>query len=427
MTVTTKSTLAINGGEPAAKGIEFARWPATTKQDEELVLASLRQESHAFGPHADMLQNEFAEWNGNTFCLATNSGTAALHMCVASCDVRPGDEVVTTALSWTSSASAIIHHSGIPVFVDVDWDSMCMDPAKIEAAISEKTKAILVVHYWGVSCDMGPIMAIAKKHGLAVIEDACQAHGALYNGAKVATMGDVGAFSLNQNKNLCGGEGGLFVTNDEAKLDRAKAVWSFSDMRPADSGRDYHNYGLGWMYRTSDLPAALALSGLRRLDETNAHAQKNWARLDGILDGAPNLVRSYSTKERPTNGYAYVLRVDPAYAVNRGVGLRQMTEGIVAALGAECINVSIANWLLPAHAVFQAKNAFGNGEPWASHARPEVSYALDQFPVAQDCIDTCLWGINNHRPPNGPDQVDALGNGIRKVFDNLDDVPVKES
>ena len=418
------SPLAIHGGEPAAKNVVFRKWPATTKEDEALVLASLRQDSHAFGPHADMLQKEFAAWNGNRFCLATNAGTAALHMCIAACDVRPGDEVITTALSWTSSATAIIHHNGIPVFVDVDWDSMCMDPAKIETAISEKTKAILVVHYWGVSCDMDPIMDIAKRHNLKVIEDACQAHGALYNGRKVGTMGHISAFSLNQNKNLCGGEGGLLVTDDENLLERARAVWSFGDMRPADSGRDYHNYGLGYMYRTSDLAAAFALSGLRRLDETNRHAQANWKRLDDALIGTPNLVRSWSTPERPTNGYAYVLRVDPAYAKQRGVTLRAMTEGIVAALKAEGVNTSIANWLLPAHAVFQAKNAYGNGEPWASHARPEVSYALDQFPVAQQCIDTCLWGINNHRPPNGPEQIDALAAAIRKVFTHLDDVPV---
>ena len=139
-----------------------------------------------------MLQNEFAAWNGNAFCMATNSGTAALHMCVAACGIGPGDEVITTALSWTSSASCIIHHNAIPIFVDVDWDSMHLDPAAIEAAITPKTKGILVVHYWGVSCDMDAILAIAKKHGLAVIEDACQAHGATYTGRKVGALGDGG-------------------------------------------------------------------------------------------------------------------------------------------------------------------------------------------------------------------------------------------
>ena len=426
MATTSTCTLAINGGQPAVpEGLRFRMWPEITKEDEDLVLASLRQDKHASGPHAQMLQEEFANWNGNRFCMATNSGTSALHMCVAACGVCPGDEVITTALSWTSSASCILHHNAIPIFVDVDWGSMHIDPAKIEAAVTEKSRAILVVHYWGVACDMDPIMAVARKYNLAVIEDACQAHGATYKGRKVGTIGDVAGFSLNQNKNLCGGEGGFFVTNDEAKFTRGKAVTSFSDMRPPEAGRDYHDYGLGWMYRTSDLAAAFALSQLRKLDRTNAHARENWQRLSAHLEGTPNLAPSFTSGDRPTNGYAYVLRVDPAYAKARGVGLRKMTEGIVKALGAEGIRVSIANWLLPAHAVFQAKNAYGKGYPWnAEHTRPDISYDLSQYPVAQDCIDTCLWNAFNHRPPNGPEQIDALAAAVRKVFENLDEAPV---
>ncbi|MBT4501452.1 MAG: DegT/DnrJ/EryC1/StrS family aminotransferase, partial [Gemmatimonadetes bacterium] len=342
MTTQTAEKLAINGGPRAVpEGLKFHVWPEVTREDEELVLASLRQDSHAFGPHAQMLQEEFAAWNGNKFCMATNSGTAALHMCVAACDIGPGDEVITTALSWTSSASCIVHHSAVPVFVDVGWESMHIDPGKIEAAISERTRAILVVHYWGVACDMEPIMEIARRHGLAVIEDACQAHGATYRGKKTATMGDVGGFSLNQNKNLCGGEGGFFVTDDEEKFNKGKAVTSFSDMRPADAGRDYHDYGLGWMYRTSDLAAAFALSQLRKLDQSSSQALENWQRLCERLEGTPNLIPSYSSEERPTNGYAYVYRVDPEYARQRGVELRAMTQGVVKGLDAEGVRVSL--------------------------------------------------------------------------------------
>ncbi|MEW6752111.1 MAG: DegT/DnrJ/EryC1/StrS family aminotransferase [Candidatus Latescibacterota bacterium] len=419
-----RGPLAILGGPQAVpEGLEFHVWPPVTREDEELVLASLRQDSHAFGPHARLLQEEFAAWNGNRYCMATNSGTAALHLCVAACGVGPGDEVITTALSWTSSASCIIHHSGVPVFVDVDWRSMHLDPERVEAAISPRTRAILVVHYWGVACDMDPILAIARRHGLAVIEDACQAHGATYRGRRVGTLGDVAAFSLNQNKNLCGGEGGLFVTDDEARYSRGRAVTSFSDMRPPEAGRDYHDYGLGWMYRTCDLAAAFALSQLRRIDQSNAQAVGNWQQLAGLLEGTPHLVPSFTSPERPTNGYAYVLRVEPQYARQRGVGLRPLTEGIVAALAAEGVRLSLANWLLPAHAVFQAKNAFGRGAPW-THARPEISYDLAQYPVAQACVDTCLWNVNNHRPPNGPAQIRALGEAVRKVFEQLDEVPV---
>jgi perosamine synthetase len=267
---------------------------------------------------------------------------------------------------------------------------------------------------------MDAIQAIADRHGLAVIEDACQAHGATYHGRKVGTLGDCAAFSFNQNKSLCGGEGGMFVTDNDAVLERARAVMSFGDMRPVDAGRAYHALGLGYKYGHGNLPAAFALASLRRLDETNAWAVDNWHRLRDALDDVPHLLPGFSTAERTSNGYAYVVRVDPAYAQERGVPLDQLTERIRAALAAEGADFARARWLLPAHGVFQAKDAFGNGAPWAHYARPEIDYSLGQWPRAQDCIDTCLWGINLHRPPNGPRQIELLANAIRKVFTQLD-------
>lgn len=420
------AVLAINGGSPAVgEDISFSAWPPIGREEEELVLASLHQDQHAFGPHARQLEREFVAWNGNQFCMATNSGTAALHMCVAACGVEPGDEVITTALSWTSSASCIIHHQAIPVFVDVDWASMHMDPAAIEAAISPRTKAILVVHYWGAACDMDPILDIAQRHDLFVIEDACQAVGCTYKGRKVGTMGHVAAFSLNQNKNLCGGEGGFFVSDDADLFRKGKAVGAFSDMRPSHSGREYDDYGLGWMYRTSDLAAAFALAQLRKLDEQNAWASRNWDYLDELLADTPHFVHPFSSDDRPTNGYAYVLRVDPTYAQGRGMHLSRLTDGIIDALKAEGVPMARANWLLPAHAIFQGKNAFGSGVPWR-YAREGVDYSLEQYPVAQNCVDTCLWNINTHRPPNGEREVEALAQAVDKVFTHLDRVPISQ-
>ncbi len=416
--------LAINGGPRAVDPHQvFHTWPATDETDERMVLEAIRQNNHSGGgPHAVQLREEFAAWNGNRFCIPTNCGTAALHMCVAGCNVEAGDEVITTALSWTSSATCIIHHSAIPVFVDADWETMHIDPAKIEAAITDRTRAILVVHYWGVACDMDAILAIAGKHGLKVIEDACQAPGSFYKGRKVGTLGDCAGFSVNQNKNFCAGEGGFFVTDDEEICTRARAVMSFSDIRPADAGRDYHQYGLGYKYGMANLTAAFALSQLRKLDRTNARARENWQHLADRLAGTPNLFPMFSSEDRPTNGYAYVPRVDPAYAKARGVPLQKVTAAIAAALAAEGAPFHQARWLLPGHGVFQAKNAFGKGAPWTHHARPDISYDIKQFPVSQDCVDTCLWNINLHRPPNGKEQVEATAAALRKVFENLDEL-----
>ena len=419
--------LAILGGKPAVTDkIQFRMWPEVTREDEEMILQSLRKGEHAFGPHIQMLQDEFAAWNGNRFCLATNSGTSALHLCVAACGIGPGDEVITSAFSYSSSAACILHHNAIPIFVDCDWEAMHMDPAKIEAAITSKTKGIMVVHLLGVSCDMDPILEVAQRHGLSVIEDACQSHGAPYKGQKTGTLGDVAAFSLNQSKNLSGGEGGLFVTDDEEKFIRGKAVTSFSDMQPSEAMTEQHGYGLGWTYRTSDLDAAFAVSQLRQLERSNKWATENWNLLNDLLEGTPHLIRPYSSEERPTNGFVHVFRTDLEYASERGTPLAALTDGIVAAIQAEGVKMNNrANWLLPAYATFQMKDAYGYGYPWsAEHTRPDISYDLTQYPVAQDCVDTCMWHVYNHRPPNGPEQIEALAAAIRKVYENLDDAPV---
>jgi len=164
------SKLAIFGGEPAIPSNTFYPWPPITEVDEQYVLASLRGANHAFGPNCVAFEQEFAAWNGNTFAITTNSGTAALHMCVAACNCSEGDEVIVTAYSWSSSATCILHHNCIPVFVDIDWETMNIDIDKIEAAISPKTKAIIVVHLHGLAVDMAKVLDLAHKHGLKVIE-----------------------------------------------------------------------------------------------------------------------------------------------------------------------------------------------------------------------------------------------------------------
>ncbi|MFO7900654.1 MAG: aminotransferase class I/II-fold pyridoxal phosphate-dependent enzyme, partial [Planctomycetota bacterium] len=204
--------LAIHGGPKAVPDGTIQPWPPIGEIDREMVLASLNSDSHAFGPNCRAFQDEFAAWNRNRFAITTNSGTAALHMCVAACGCGAGDEVIVTAYSWSSSATCILHHNAIPVFVDIDWETMNIDVSKIEAAVTERTKAIIAVHIHGLAVDMDAVNAVAKRHDLKVIEDACQAHGATFGGKKTGTLGDCAAFSFNQNKCLCGGEGGMFVT-----------------------------------------------------------------------------------------------------------------------------------------------------------------------------------------------------------------------
>lgn len=416
------STLAILGGRPAVHPrLRFQPGPRVSAAAERMVLASLRQARHGWGPNCEALQEEFARWNGNAHCAATNSGTAALHMAVAGCGVRAGDEVITTAFSWTSSATCILHHNAIPVFVDVDWDTMLIDPSLLEAAISPKTRAILVVHYLGLPCDMDRIMAIARARGLDVIEDACQAHGALYRGKRVGTFGRCAAFSLNEKKNLSGGEGGLFVTDDADCHRAARALMNFGEMHLPGPERDFHSYGMGWMYRTSDLPAAFARASLKQLDATNEQARRNWERLHQGLAGVAGLVQPHDSPAQRNNGQAYVFRVDPAL-VDRREELPTLRRAVAAAIKAEGVPLELPRWLLPAHTVFQARDGYGGGCPWTcGKARPGIQYSLDQYPVATKVADSVIQvAVAAHHAPNGARQVDAIVRGVRKVFENLD-------
>jgi dTDP-4-amino-4,6-dideoxygalactose transaminase len=421
-----KSKLAALGGPRAIPAeLSFRPSPEITRDDEEMVLKSLRGGSHSWGPHCVALQDEFARWNGNRYCAATNSGTAALHMCVAAAGVGAGDEVITTTMSWTSSATSILHHNAIPIFVDVEWRTMLIDPARIERAITPKTRAILPVHYWGTPCDMDAIRDIAERHGLLVLEDACQAHGSLYKGKKAGTLGHAAAFSLQASKNLCGGEGGLFVTDDTKMYQAGRALMNFGEMRMPGPDRDFHAHGMGWMYRTADLSAALALSQLRRLDASLGATVRNWQHLHRRLEGVPHLVRAFSSEAQQTNGYAYVLRCDREVARARGLALGKMRDLLLNALKAEGVPVSRARWLLPAHTVFQARNGYGHGCPWTcSYARPEVSYDLAQYQDGVDCVDSALWiatgDVQPIHHPNGIEHMDAIADAVVKVFTQLD-------
>ena len=408
--------LAILGGDPVIPPGAVKPWPPITEVDEEYVLASLRGANHAFGPNCVEFEKEFAAWNGNRYAITTNSGTAALHMCVAACDCSEGDEVIVTAYSWSSSATCILHHNCIPVFVDIDWETMNIDVDQIEAAITAKTRAIIVVHLHGLAVDMDRVMAIAAKHNLKVIEDACQAHGARFNGKKVGTLGHCAAFSFNQNKNLCSGEGGMFVTDDEEILAKARMLWSFGETRTPAESRDYHAYALGWMYRNNDLTAAFGRAQLTRLDTYLAWQRRNAQQLAESLHGVPNLLLPTEPAGHEHNWYNFVIRFDME-ALGQTQDPAACRDKLVQALRAEGVEAGVwQRFILPRMTVFQAKNAYGHGAPWSSpHAQP-VDYSLDQYPVAQRHSDTHACLVQTLRYPNGSDLIELIAEGIRKVM-----------
>lgn len=419
-----KTQLAVNGGPSAVPKGALHSSPPITALDEEMVLGSLRNWNHTWGEHCEALQKEWADWNGNKHCLALTSGTAALHAAILACGLGAGDEIITPAYSWTSSVSCILHQNCIPIFVDVEPLTHNIDATKIEAAITPRTKAIIAVHLHGVPADMDAIMEIARRHNLKVIEDACQAHGTLYKGRKVGTIGDCAAFSLNQNKMLCAGEGGLFVTDDDDSLERARSLVLFGDFRAPLDDPDYHFYGLGYMYRYNELCAAWARAQLTRLDESIAHARSLFAVLRERLAGIPGLMLPVEPIGATENAYNFVCHVDPQ-AIGYAGPINVFREAVIVALAAEGIPASV--WqrrILPEMAAVASKNAFGNGSPWREQGS-DVSYDPRQFPVALAHSDS-YFIIGSLRLPNSVETAEMIAEGVRKVFENLDSLDIDE-
>lgn len=426
MDMNKESRLAINGGTRTVPEGTIKKWPPIDDIDKEYVLASLRGNNHAFGPNCTKLEEEWAAWNGNRYAITTNSGTAALHMAVAACGCGAGDHVIVPAYSWSSSVTCVIHQNAIPVFVDIELDTMNIDVDKIETAITPKTKAIIVVHLHGLAVNMEKVMQIAKRHKLKVIEDACQAHGAMFKEKKVGHWGDCAAFSFNQNKCLCSGEGGMFVTDNEDLLKRARQVWSFGETRTPVEDRDYHAYALGWMYRNNDMTAAFGRAQLTKLDSYIAIQRTNAEVLLKKLAAVKGLILPVEPKGHFHNWYNFTCHIN-ARALGWSGAPQRLRDAIVKALEAEGVPAGMyQQFILPAMTVFQAKNAYGEGCPWQCPHTEAVNYDLADYPVAQKHCDTHFGMTTPLRAPNDKKAVRRVGVAIRKVFDNVKEINVDE-
>jgi dTDP-4-amino-4,6-dideoxygalactose transaminase len=415
--------LAIDGGERTVPQGTIKPWPPVDDRDRQAVLRVFENQVLCGGgaPETVALQKEWAEYIGMKHCLATNSGTAALHMSLAAAQVGMGDEVIVPAYTFLASASCILHALAVPIFVDIDERTFNIDPSKIEEKITDRTKAIIPVHLHGLPADMDEIMAIAKKHNLVVIEDACQAHGAEYKGKKVGSFGDFSAFSLNSSKNLCGGEGGFFLTDDDTYLMRGDMLRMFGDEIDDETQlRVYNASILGYMFRTQELPAAFARAQLERLDENNAIRQKNCEVLTEVLSEYPWVITPYAPEDRTHVYWMYIVRFDPKKA---GVDLspREFRVAIEKALHME--GVAVGQWQImpvPAQDLFQTKLGHGQGFPWQNNPLydGQVTYRGEDYPAASKiCEDyTAIIGTN---PPNGGHLMEMYAEAFRKVFSDL--------
>jgi len=257
----------------------------------------------AQGPAAAQFEQEFARYCETRECVSLNSGTSALHLALRCLDVGGGDEVITASMTFIATAWAISYVGAKPVFVDIDPARRTLDPAKLEAAITPRTKAIIPVHLFGMPADMDPILAVAKKHGIPVIEDAAQAHGARYKGKRIGQFGVASCFSFYPGKNLGAyGEGGALVTNDAGLATRARSL------REHGQSQRYYHEELGYNYRMDSLQGAVLSLKLRTLDDGNRARAAHAKRYTELLAGSA-CVTPQSFADSESVWHCYVLEL----------------------------------------------------------------------------------------------------------------------
>jgi perosamine synthetase len=253
------------GSEPQAKRREIPlSTPYIGEREEELVLEAIRSGRLSLGPMIDRFEEELAERVGAPYVAAVSSGTAGLHLAVRLADIGAGDEVITTPFSFVASANCVLYEGAVPVFADIDPRTLNLDPAAVVEAITAHTKAILAVHIFGYPAELSALEEIADRHGLALIEDGCEALGARYRGRPVGSYGHPTTFAFYPNKQMTTGEGGAVAVASEEEWALLK---SLSNQGRSDSGEWLTHAHLGYNYRLDDLSAALGLGQLERLDE----------------------------------------------------------------------------------------------------------------------------------------------------------------
>ena len=278
--------------------------PLIGEEEKRAVLEVLGSGMLAQGTRVKAFEEAFASYVGTRHAVATSSGTAALHVALLACGIRPGDEVITTPFTFIASANAILYCNARPVFADIDERTFNIDPEDINEKVTRKTRALLIVHLYGQACDMRAITEICEDYNLKLIEDACQAHGAEYRGRRVGSFGDAACFSFYPTKNMTTGEGGMVTTSSDEVAERARLI------REHGSRVRYEHIALGYNYRMTDIAAAIGLVQLAKLEQMNARRIENAAMLSRELKGVEGIETPYVMPEVKHVFHQYTVRAE---------------------------------------------------------------------------------------------------------------------
>jgi len=429
-----KSELALLGGPKAVQadtGDIFA-WPIIDKEHEEAVLEVLRRGAMSGTDVTQQFEREYAEWHGLEFALAQSSGTSSLHAAMWACGVGVGSEIIAPSFTFWASILPALNLGASVVFAEVEPHSLCLDPADIEHRITRHTRAILPVHYCGYPADMDPIMDVARRHGLKVIEDVSHAHGGLYKGRMVGTIGNVGAMSLMSGKSFAIGEGGILITDEREIFERAAAFGhyertgqpsNFSSIKGQITDPELQKFaGVplgGFKYRMHQLSSAVARVQLRRYPEQLAEIQKAMNRFWDQLEGVPGIKAHRPAKDSgSTMGGWYAPH--GLYEADELDGLP--IEKFCEAVTAEGASTSPgANFPLHLHPVFQEADIYGHGKPTIiANADRDLRQPEGSLPITESMPRRCFWipWFKHCRP----EVVDEHAAAFRKVAERAEEL-----
>jgi perosamine synthetase len=423
--------LAVNGGQP----IRTKPWldNFTTGAEEKLAAGrvldrgylSLFEGSHTpdppfsfwGGPEVQELERQWCEYYGARYAVSMNSATSGLYAAIGALGLGYGDEVIVSPYTMSACATCALVYGAIPIFADVSLDTGSLDPASIEAHLSERTRAIVVVHQFGIPADMDPILALAQKHNLKIIEDCAQAHGAKYSGKYVGTMGDIGVFSLNVNKTIQVGEGAVCTTNDEALRYRLALIRNHGEavVGPADY-QEIDNI-IGFNYRLTEIAAAMAVEQLKKLAALNAvrvdyinFLNRSLSAYD-FLQTPPSCPHGPGCRACQSTYYVYPLRFLP-----ERLGCKR--EDFVKVINAEGLQF-YQGYVKPLYLqpLYRRKQAFKHGYPFSApeNQGSATNYYLGACPNAEKLHFEQML-INEHiRPPHRRSDMEDIVKAFHKV------------
>jgi dTDP-4-amino-4,6-dideoxygalactose transaminase len=371
---------AVLGGAPVRQR-DYPSWPVWDEHERTALLDVLDAGGwwQGNGKVAATFAADFAAYHGAAFGMALTNGTHTLEAALVACDVGEGDEVIVPGMTFVASAAAVLAVNGTPVLVDIDADTLCIDPAAAEAAITPRTKAIVAVHVAGAAADLDALTELCARHGLRLIEDCAHAHGTFWRGRGVGSWGDFGSFSMQRSKLMTAGEGGVLICNDEALRD---AAWAYADCGRVKGQWFYHHATYGSNLRMTEWQGAVLSGQLQRFPDQNRTRNDNAVALNAALDEIPGVRTPRRDPRMDSQGnYCFVFHYDAEQFA--GLPLRNFE----AALAAEGSPMGVSYPSLTDLAVFRNRNF----APRLREHAPSIDYSTQHLPRAEHAAASTVW------------------------------------